>query len=168
MNETIRETLRRLIADIMSDGKERKIPLIKSSIQDRANLTYGVDYTESQISGALNTLKKTGILRVVQRGVYVAVTPTVATADTMDETTEPESPTVSHDSELTKTAISLTEKQLSALYGEITERLRYDHEFILAELRNVDLSRSQEFDLQIITKIFNMRDTIKKLIECES
>lgn len=168
MKETMRETLRRLVMDILSDGEEKDIPTIKSLLQEQANLVYKKDYTESQIAGTFSSLKTSGKIRLVQRGVYVATIPFPFNRTTENSSNGAEPFTTPPESEPHEPNSSpSTQENLLALYSEIAERLQGDYKFILTELSNYNLSSLQGYDLQIVSKIFNLRDTIKKLMECK-
>ena len=70
MGNDMRKKLRKMIIEIMSDGKEYSVYKLKEEIQRSSGLTYKEDYTESQLSGAIHRLYINGLLLRQDRGSY--------------------------------------------------------------------------------------------------
>jgi hypothetical protein len=68
-NKTTTSILRSALKDIMEDGKPRTTDIMQTDLASK-NIVYGVNYNVNHLWGAINTLKKSGIIKKVGRGEY--------------------------------------------------------------------------------------------------
>ena len=161
----MRKMLRKIILEILADGKEYTIFQLKEHIQEKTGYIYKRDYTESQLSGVLHALRGSGSILRQDRGSYILAKPPGikgAIADVESPAFAGAAAVSEQDiQEKTKTA-SLS---LKTLYQELQQRLQEDYAFILQSMKHIDLSSSESEDVQVFHKLLRLRDTMQDIME---
>ena len=157
MGNEIRKKLRKIITEIMSDGKEYSVAELKDEIQRSSGLIYKMDYTESQLSGAIHLLHKNGRILRRDRGSYIL-------AD--DSTQKAASPSESESSQTTEHANSAP-LPLEELLTEMKCQLKEHYAFICQAMKNVDLTpyKNVEDVRQTFEKLLKLRAALQEFME---
>lgn len=69
LNKTTSSMLRSALQTIMEDGNPRTTDAMQTDLASK-NIIYGTDYNVNHLWGAINTLKKSGIIKKTGRGEY--------------------------------------------------------------------------------------------------
>lgn len=156
MGNDMRKKLRKMIIEIMSDGKEYSVYKLKEEIQRSSGLTYKEDYTESQLSGAIHMLYINGRLLRQDRGSYIlAVFPPKAAAPSESESSQP----AEH--------ANSAPLPLEELLAEMKCRLKEHYAFICQAMKNVDLTpyKNVEDVRQTFEKLLKLREALQEFME---
>lgn len=170
MENDMRKRIRQIILEVMADGKVYTIFEFKESIHQKTGYVYKIDYTESQLSGAIKYLHSKGRILRSDRGSYILATASNPQTAGVVEDSLSEQATVS---EQYASQVSGQEPHLESnlplslkkLALEMRYRLQADYVFILQAMKNVDLSSSEDEDIQIFHKLLRLRDAIQKVME---
>ena len=156
MGNDMRKKLRKMITEIMSDGKEYSVSDLKEAIQRSSGLIYKADYTESQLSGAIYLLYSNGRLLRQERGSYILADSTQkAAAPSEAESTQP----AEH--------ANSAPLPLEELLTEMKCQLKEHYSFICQAMKNVDLTpyKNVEDVRQTFDKLLKLRAALQEFME---
>ena len=156
MGNDMRKKLRKMITEIMSDGKEYSVSDLKEAIQRSSGLTYKEDYTESQLSGAIHRLYINGLLLRQDRESYIlAVSTPKAAAPSESESSQP----AEH--------ANSAPLPLEELLTEMKCQLKEHYAFICQAMKNVDLTpyKNVEDVRQTFEKLLKLRAALQEFME---
>ena len=156
MGNDMRKKLRKMITEIMSDGKEYSVSDLKEAIQRSSGLIYKADYTESQLSGAIYLLYSNGRLLRQERGSYILADSTQkAAAPSEAESTQP----AEH--------ANSAPLPLEELLTEMKCQLKEHYSFICQAMKNVDLTpyKNVEDVRQTFEKLLKLREALQEFME---
>ena len=156
MGNDMRKKLRKMITEIMSDGKEYSVSDLKEAIQRSSGLIYKADYTESQLSGAIYLLYSNGRLLRQERGSYILADSTQkAAAPSEAESTQP----AEH--------ANSAPLPLEELLTEMKCQLKEHYAFICQAMKNVDLTpyKNVEDVRQTFEKLLKLRAALQEFME---
>ena len=156
MGNDMRKKLRKMITEIMSDGKEYSVSDLKEAIQRSSGLIYKEDYTESQLSGAIYLLYSNGRLLRQDRGSYILADTTKKAA--MPSEAEPLQPTEHANS---------APQPIDELLTEMKCQLKEHYAFICQAMKNVDLTpyKNVEDVRQTFDKLLKLRAALQEFME---
>ena len=155
MGNDMRKKLRKMITEIMSDGKEYSVSDLKEAIQRSSGLIYKEDYTESQLSGAIYLLYSNGRLLRQDRGSYI-----------LADTTKKQPCHLKLSPQPTEHANSAP-LPIDELLTEMKCQLKEHYAFICQAMKNVDLTpyKNVEDVRQTFDKLLKLRAALQEFME---
>lgn len=153
--ETISKRLKNTLRKEMERNKVYSNEEIRQLIYEKAGMKYGVDYMETHFAGCLSALKKSGVIKQVQRGEYIKGNP-----QSLSQSWEQIQPGRQESSETVEEgSVFLTQTK-----KEVLESLQRERAYLKSVAQNVVLSfDTPESDIQYMLKLKELDRELEEL-----